>query len=308
MHRMLCPAALIAAATLCAFLPVVSAQIPSAPENTPEHAPEGRLFLKYAGAPTMRLFGVAIAGDDLMYVVGGDAAAVGVDGYVSRVNARGEETRLVDFKTRFVGPGVEIDPAGNLYLAGGGSLFRITSTGKVEVLRSDFTGAIGIALDPKGNLFVADHREGKVFRVTPSGEKTVFVDYHANPGAFLVGGIGFDRAFEHLYVYETASKTLWRYAVGADGLAGASESVMTNAPMMISIDVDAEGNVYGADFATGEIVKIDPAGKLTRLTDHCRLNHPIGFRLGRGGFHTGSAFVAEAAGIRQVELPRAAVP
>lgn len=303
MHRILYRAALIAAATLCAFPTVVSAQTPSPYDPAAKPTTEGRLFLRYAGAPTMRLFGIAIAGDDLMYVVGGDAAAVGVDGYVSRVDARGEETRLVDFKTRFVGPGVEIDPAGNLYLAGGDSLFRITSAGKVEVLCSDFTGAIGITLDQKGNLFVADHREGKIYRVAPSGEKTVFVDYHAKPGAFLVGGIGFDQDCSHLYVYEAASKTLWRYGVGADGAAGAPETVMTNAPMMISIDVDAEGNVYGADFATGEIVKIDAAGRLTRLTDHCRLSHPIGFRLGRGGFHPGSAFVAEAAGIRQVELP-----
>jgi sugar lactone lactonase YvrE len=255
----------------------------------------------------MRLFGIAIADDDLMYVVGGDVAAVGVDGYVSRVNARGEETRLVDFETRFVGPGIDLDAAGNLYIAGGDSIFRITSAGGVEVLRSDFQGAIGIALDRAGNLFVADHREGKVFRVTRSGEKTVFVDYHVNPGAFLVGGIGFDREFEHLYVYEAASKTLWRYAVGADGSAGAPETVIANAPMMISIDVDAEGNIYGADFATGEIVKIDRAGKLTPVTEHCRLNHPIGFRLGTRGFHPGSAFIAEAAGIRQVALtPEAA--
>jgi streptogramin lyase len=308
MHRTLCHAALIAAATFCAFPTVVSAQAPSAYECAAKPTTEGRLFLKYSGAPSMRLFGVAIAGEDLMYVVGGDAAAVGVDGYVSRVNARGEESRLVDFKTRFVGPGIAVDPAGNLYLAGGDSVFRITGDGAVEVLRSDFQGAIGIALDRSGNLFVADHREGKVFRVTPSGERTVFVDYHVKPGTFLVGGIGFDREFERLYVYEAASKTLWRYAVAPDGSAGEPETVMANAPMMISIDVDAEGNVYGADFATGEIVKIDPAGKLTRVTEHCRLNRPIGFRLGIRGFHPGSAFVAEAAGILQVDLTHLVAP
>lgn len=65
------------------------------------------------------------------------------------------------------------------------------------------------------------------------------------------------------------------------------------------------------DFKTrfvGPGVKIDPAGRLTRLTEHWRLSHPIGFRLGRGGFHPGSAFVAEAAGIRQVDLTGSTVP
>lgn len=293
----------VTAFSLCLFATLARSQSPVSQEKPATEVTEGRRFLPYSGGPTMRLFGVAIAGDDLMYVVGGDAAAVGVDGYVSRVNARGEETRLVDFKTRFVGPGIDLDAAGHLYVAGGDSVFKISPAGAVEVLLKDLQGAIGIRLDRRGNLFVADHREGKIFRVTPALEKKVFIDYHAKPGAFLVGGLAFDPDFTHLYVYEAATKTLWRYAIGADGSAGAPEVVMAHAPMLISFEVDARGNVYGADFAQGEIVKIDASGKLTSMTEHCRLDHPIGFGLGTSGFHPGSAFIAEAAGIRQVTLP-----
>jgi len=211
-------------AILAALAPGAATAQPSTRVNSPaDGVPEARLFLKYSGGPTMRHFGIAIGQDGLMYVLGGDAAAVGADGYVSRVTAAGNEQRYVAFKSVFVGPGVDIDEKGNLYIAGGDKLLKVGVGGKVDVLASVFRGAFDLRLGSKGNLYVADHREGRIYRLTPSLEKTLLVDYHLEPGEFIIGGIAFDKGGSHLYSYEAAKKTLWRYPIHADGTAGVPE-------------------------------------------------------------------------------------
>jgi len=260
------------------------------------------LFLKYSGSATMRLFGVAIGPDGVMHAVGGDKAAVGRDGYVSRVTSSGNEERFVAFQSAFVGPGIDIDADQNLYLACGNKILRIAKDGKVGVLVDGFVGAFDLRIGPAGNLYVADHREGRIYRISRSLEKSVLVDYHVAPGEFVIGGLAFDKGCSHLYSYEAAKKTLWRYPMNPDGTAGAPQVVQANAPPIYSFDVDDAGNVYGADFDKGEVVKIDAQGAVTYLTEHCGLIEPIGFRLGTTGFHPGMAFVVDADGIKVVPL------
>lgn len=268
-----------------------------------EGLPEAALFLKYSGLSTMRHFGVAIGQDGFMYVLGGDTAAVGRDGYVSRVTAAGGERRFAAFKSTFVGPGVDIDDKGNLYIAGGDKIIKVGVTGGVDVLASGFHGAFDLRLGPKGGLYVADHREGRIYRLTPSLGKTLIVDYHLGPGEFLIGGIAFDKGDAHLYSFEAARKTLWRYPMKVDGTAGAAEVVVADAPPIFSFDLDVAGNVFGADFDRGEVVEIGNDRTVSYVTAHCGLKHPIGFRLGTGAFHPGTAFIADDDGIKQVRLP-----
>jgi len=270
--------------------------------NRPDGSTGPRLFLKYAGDPKMRLFGIAIGSDRSLYAVGGDSAAVGVDGYVSKVSIAGKEERIVAFKSSFVGPGIDLDAQGNLFLAGGDRIFRIAADGGVAVLASGFRGAFDLKLDPKGNLYIADHREGKIYRIAHSREETVLVDYHLSPGEFILGGLAFDQNYSHLYAYEAAKRTLWRYPMNAGGTVGAPELVAASAPPIFSFAVDEEGNIFGADFDMGEVVKIDSHGKVTYVTEHCGLKHPIGFRLGNASFFPGTAFVADDEGIKQVNL------
>ena len=261
---------------------------------------QARLFLKYAGDPKMRLFGIAIA--SRMYAVGGDVAAVGTDGYVSKVDAAGTEERWVAFKSKFVGPGADLDATGRLYLAAGDRILKITPAGKIDVLADGFAGAFDVKLDSRGNAYVADHREGRIYRLTPSLERTVFVDYHIGPGDFLLGGLAFDRDCSHLYSYEAAKGTLWRIRIAADGTAAPPEVVTASAPPIFSFAIDRNGNIFGADYDRGEVVRIDPAGNITYVTRNSGLKHPIGFRLGTENFHPGSAFVADDEGIKEVEL------
>jgi len=76
---------------------------------------------------------------------------------------------------------LRVDPRGALYAAGGSpaKVFRFdgNAAGKpATVFESTDLVAQAIAFDTKGTLYVATSPDGKVYRVSPSGEKTVFFD------------------------------------------------------------------------------------------------------------------------------------
>jgi len=76
---------------------------------------------------------------------------------------------------------LRVDPKGALYAAGGSpaKVFRFEGAvpGKpATVFESTELVAQAIAFDARGNLYVATSPDGKVYRVSASGEKTVFFD------------------------------------------------------------------------------------------------------------------------------------
>jgi sugar lactone lactonase YvrE len=253
----------------------------------------------------MRHFGLVIGPDRSMYVFGGDNAAVGRDGYVSRVSAEGKEARRTVFRTKFVGPGIDLGPDGSLYLAGGDQVFRVSPAGQVATVASGFIGAFDLKLDRGGNLYVSDHFQAKIFRISPALKQTVLVDYHFQPAPFAIGGLAFDAGDRNLYSYAAATKTLWRHVLRDDGTLLRSEVVRTGAPALYTFEIDRAGNVVGPDFDSGELVMLKPDGAVVRLTHRCHFTEAIGFRLGRPDFHPGTAFVVDNEGIKLVALSAA---
>src|SRR5467141_11590 len=76
---------------------------------------------------------------------------------------------------------LRVDPRGTLYAAGGSpaKVFRFDGNGAgkpATVFESTDLVAQAIAFDTKGTLCVATSPDGKVYRVSPSGEKSVFFD------------------------------------------------------------------------------------------------------------------------------------
>ena len=70
-------------------------------------------------------------------------------------------------------------PKGVLYAAGGSpaKVFRIDGAGKpVTVFESSDLSAQAITFDAQGNLYVGTSPDGKVYRVSSSGEKSVFFE------------------------------------------------------------------------------------------------------------------------------------
>ncbi|MBL9214710.1 MAG: immunoglobulin domain-containing protein [Opitutaceae bacterium] len=175
----------------------------------------GDLFVADTGNHTLRK--VTAAG-----VVTTLAGSPGVPGYADGTGAAARFNRPAD---------VALDSAGNLYVADTYSLVirKVTPAGVVTTLAgqpgvqgtadgsggsAQFTFPVGIATDGAGNVFVADGN--RLRKVTPAGVVTTLPD---------------------------ASQPYTTYR---------------------DVAVDAAGNVYASDPAYVEIVKISPAGDITR--------------------------------------------
>lgn len=146
---------------------------------------------------------------------------------------------------RFNSPsGVAVDEKGNIYVAdrGNHSIRKITSAGQVSTLAgsghagfADGTGSAasfktpnGLALDARGNLYVADTGNHRIRKVSPEGVVTT-----------LAGS-------------------------GAAGWAdGTGRTASFNTPM--GVTVSQGGDVYVADMFNGMIRKISTAGAVVSL-------------------------------------------
>jgi hypothetical protein len=217
-------------------------------------------------------------------------------------------------QARFLNPqGVAVDKAGNLYVADtfGYTIRKVTPVGTnwvVTTLAGQFdtygsangTGAnarfnspTGVAVDSKGNVYVADNLNHLIRKVTPAGGVTTFAG-----GAGLVGstdgtgtaarfyaptGVAVDAA-DHIYVADTYNNTIRKVTPARvvttlggmpDNIGTANE---TGSAARFSnpagLAVDSDGNVYVADFYFNTIRKGFPAPRI--------LNH--GFNGGLFGF------------------------
>jgi hypothetical protein len=141
--------------------------------------------------------------------------------------------------------GIAVDPAGNIFVADGKHTIRkITPAGAVSTLAGSagtsgttdaagiaarFKNPEGIAVDPSGNLVVADKFNQTIRRITAAGVVTTLA---GSPGA--VGS--------------------------ADGTGSAARFDFPS-----GVALDSAGNVYVADTGNQTIRKITPAGVVTTL-------------------------------------------
>lgn len=127
--------------------------------------------------------------------------------------------------------GLSIDTAGNLYATGSKNVVRkITPSGVVTTLPgTTFTLPAGVAVDASGNIFVSDMDADTVNKIDTSGTETIF----AGAGPFINTG---------------------------NGSGGAPTFSQPH-----GLTVDSSGNVYVADYLSGSISKITPAGVTTTV-------------------------------------------
>ncbi|MGE5206863.1 MAG: choice-of-anchor tandem repeat GloVer-containing protein [Chlamydiota bacterium] len=220
-------------------------------------------------------------------------------GTVFKVTPTGTETVLYNFAGNSDGAnpsaGLARDPQGNLYgttysggASGYGTVFKVAPTGTETVLYS-FTGGSdganptwGLIRDPQGNLYGTTYSGGAsgygtVFKVTPTGTKTVLYSFAggsddgAHPEAGLIrdpmgnlygttgsgGGSNQGTVFK---VTQTGTETvLYIFSGGADG-------ANPSAPLTR----DPQGNLYGTThsggaYGYGTVFKVTPTGTETVL-------------------------------------------
>jgi sugar lactone lactonase YvrE len=187
------------------------------------------------------LTGIAVDASGNVYVSDGGARTIRKitpDGTVSTfagVPNTGNTFSYVDGKgsaARFADPrGMACDAAGNVFLADGDRIRKITPDGTVSTiaLGTPFNHPYDVAVDGAGNLFVVDTFDYTVRKITPDGNVTTIAGLLNTPGA--------------------------ADGVGAVARFGA----------LISIVVDATGNLFTVDNDAGTLRRIAPDGTVTTV-------------------------------------------
>jgi sugar lactone lactonase YvrE len=194
----------------------------------------------------------------------------------------------------FNGPaGIAIDRDGNIYTAEwkGHRVRKITPAGVVSTLAgsgkagfSDGTGTEasfntpeGVALDSKGNVYVADSANHKIRKISPSGVVTTlagsgqkgFVDGAGAEAGFMdPKGVALD-SIGNIYVGDMKNHCIRKITPGGvvTTLAGSGKlgsengrgaEASFNRPFGPA--VDGQGNIYVADSGNNLIRKITPSG------------------------------------------------
>jgi sugar lactone lactonase YvrE len=194
--------------------------------------------------------------------------------------------------------GLALDALGNLYIAdkSNSRIRKITPSGIVSTLAgsstsgakdgigsaASFNQPAGIALDAKGNLFVADEGNNKIRKITSTGVVTTLAG-NGN-GGYIDGtvtvatfnrpyGIAIDR-IGNLYIADSGNNKIRKITTTGivSTLAGGETAGVTDGPVLSArfrlpsgIAVDVIGNVYVADLLNNKIRKISPAGIVSTL-------------------------------------------
>jgi hypothetical protein len=205
-----------------------------------------------------RPWGVVVGRDGFLYV-----ACNNFD--IRRIAPNGKVSAFSHITPQFVGPGMAWDLKGNLLIADGPNILKINSHGVMSELTGGFTRAFDVKVDHQGNMYVADDVEGRVYRVTPTLARTVFLDRKPPQRAwFLLAGIDLDRGGANLYLGERVSGRIFKYPILADGQAGQPSLIAEGITTLRTIAVGEGGNVYAlTDFPI--LVRIAPDGGRTDI-------------------------------------------
>ena len=193
--------------------------------------------------------------------------------------------------------GVAVDPAGNVYIAepSDGRVRQVNTKGYISTIVG--TGTLGwngdgenavngqldrpysVALDPSGNLYIADFLNNRVRKVTKAGAGTIstvagsgFFSYSGDGGPAARAQLNGPRAVTmdtagNFYIADTANSVVRKVTStgaistiagiaqgGYGGDGGAATSAQINAPQGLA--VDSSGNVFVADTGNSRVRKI----------------------------------------------------
>lgn len=204
-------------------------------------------------------------------------------GGVLRVSANGVRT---DFPQLGIVRGLAVDPVGTLYITSRSSVIKMAPSGFVTTLAGDETSGFvdgmgpaarfnwpaGLAVDPAGNVYVADLGNHAIRKISPQGQVTTLASGgFAAPSAITVDSTGtvyFIASVQSYYIrpityywggavfrIDGRSGALTRIAGGGSGHADGPGATSTF-DYPTGIAVDGAGNVYVADSQNRSVRKI----------------------------------------------------
>ncbi len=223
--------------------------------------------------------GLAIDNTDTLYVADGRDT-------IRRITPGGAVTTLGGTRELLSAPvGMAVDGAANCYVSDGAHvLWKVTPAGEVKTLagKANQRGAAdgagnaarfnfisGVAVDPAGNVYVADHNNSTVRRVAPDGTVATLAGRAGEAG--LVDGRGADARFTRPTALATDREGNVYVAAGNKirkvTAQGGVTTVAGHAPFgrLDGLAVDRAGRMYAADREHHVLWRVTPAGEVVKL-------------------------------------------
>jgi sugar lactone lactonase YvrE len=190
----------------------------------------------------------------------------------------------------FLGEGVVVDAAGNLFLADTGQqqVRKVSPDGAVSLVVGppELSTPAGLAVDEAGHLFIADSQRHRVLRVgrdgslTPvAGTGTAGASGDGGPAARAQlhepCGLALDRAGS-LYIADAGNHRIRKVApegtirtVAGTGRAGFSgdggPATVARLDRPLGLVIDRQGQLFLVDSLNGRIRRVDAAGVITTV-------------------------------------------
>ncbi len=191
--------------------------------------------------------------------------------------------------------GLSVDSQGNVFVADTSNhrIRKITPAGDVSTLAggsqgyadgagaaASFSTPTGVGVDAQGNVYVADNWNDKIRKVTPAGDVSTlagstsgYADGTGTAAKFtLPQGVSVDAA-GNVYVADSWNNRIRKITPAGEvtTVAGSSSGFAdgTGAAARFwspqSVSVDAQGNIFVADYGNQKIRVITPGGEVTTL-------------------------------------------
>jgi sugar lactone lactonase YvrE len=276
-------------------------------------------------------FGIAFAADGTIYV-----SDAGESNRIRKITREGVVTTFAGSSEGFADgkgnaasfhtpSGIALDANGNLYVAdtGNNRIRRVTPEGEVSTVaggktagyvdgpgeQARFNGPMGVAVDPNGNIFVADTYNDRIRRISPKGVVSTvagagtpgFADGDAGSslfdtpcgivvtadGSLIVADTGNDRLRK---ITANGNVTTWDVKINGDDVSSPIGLVLTH-----------DNFIYLTELDRSRVIQIVPDGSTRVLaggagfTDDptvVRFNQPAGIALDQ---RTGALYVADGA-------------
>lgn len=173
------------------------------------------------------------------------------------------------------------------------SIKRAFPNGATSVLLGGLDYPNGIDVGPDGFIYVAEDNGGRVLRVHPdTGASTVVVNVsHPN-------GIAFTEDPTVFYVGSYNEQLIYKVVQPVPGQPGTASLFAPSSQFegggIDGMGVDKCGNVYAAEFVTGNVYRITPEGVVSKIVDLPSSWIPnIKWGRGLGGFARHVMYVAD---------------
>jgi hypothetical protein len=195
--------------------------------------------------------------------------------------------------------GLALDTSGNLYIADGTRIRKVTSTGVISTYASGFKTATSIAFDGSGNLFVADQYAYQVFEVdaatqsvtSAAGNSTGYSTFQGSGGiaanASFSGplALAFDSA-GNLFIGDRSMVVFKMTAVSGIPPSQWTISIYAQYPDVTTngIAIDGSNNLFVATYGEN-IEKVSANGTISTFAGEgtCDSSNKVGCLIGDGG-------------------------